>query len=665
MSGKPRIGGLDMLDSTVTPELLAKALETVSQGALITDADHNTIYANSAFTAITGYPSDEIIGLNCRFLQGPDTSPQTVAEIRQALREGSGFQGEILNYRSDGSSFWNQLTITPMVNERGEITHFVSAQRDITAIVEERDQLSYEATHDPLTRLPNRAGLRRHVARELADAQLEGTAVGIVIMDLDSFKHINDVHGHQAGDEVLVEVARRVTASLRRGDYVARMGGDEFVVVISNLNRRSAIDQIASVMTRVHSVVELPFSVAGHDLEIGASAGVAIYPDHAVTPAELYRLADTALYSAKAREDRDSWWELAIELSDHAGGAGAAGADDEMGEERMPTPGVLELGTLELVYHPIVDLRGGGVHSVEALARLRTPEGRLIAPGQFLPFCTRDDLVRLFLDGLDQSMRWLATWEASGLSISVSLNIPPELLSDPASVAWVSESLAKHNVPAHRLSLELLESGDLDLEQGERTVAALIELGVHIHLDDVSSGYSTLKRMTELPFTVIKIDRRIFEASEVRPVQVITLISAIARLGEEFGYGVVIEGIEDREKFEVSVALQIGLGQGYLFTKPLDGARVADWVRSFSLPDNPELMTTPLGALAFHWAIGNQEGRVVPDIDACPVTAFAESRGDELRLLHEQFHEMGGGRNPAGAAFDEAMVALVTAEPRA
>lgn len=650
------------LGAAVTPELLAKALETVSEGSLITDAARNTIYANTAFTTITGYRADDIIGTNCRFLQGPETSAETVDAMRDALSTGTVFQGEILNYRANGQPFWNHLTITPLLDDTGAVTHFVSVQRDITSIVEERDQLSFEATHDALTGLPNRAGLRRHVARELADAQVEGTAVAVVVMDLDLFKQVNDEHGHQVGDEVLIEFARRATAALRRGDYVARLGGDEFVVVISDLSRAIALDQIREVLRRVHSVVERPFAVPGGEAPLGVSAGVAIYPDHARTVAELYRLGDDALYAAKRRGLQGSWWTLATaKTAETMGDADAAPVHPAENGETHPASGMLALGAIEMVYQPIVDLATGSVSSVEALARLRTETGTLLGPDHFLPLCSTEELVHLFREGLDQALAQVAAWESGGVDLSVSVNIPPELLSDAETAAYVSRVLRRHDVSAERLSLELLETGELDLAESDRNVAELVQLGVRIHLDDISSGFSTLKRMTELPFDVIKIDRRIFEAAHVRPLQVITLLAAITKLGHDFGYGVVVEGIEDVEKFEVSVALGAGKGQGFLFARPMAAEAVETWLRAFTLPHDPAIITTPLGALAFHWATANQQGHLLPTLADCPLSDFCASVDPELEPLHVASHEMGGDRNPAGAAFMAALVELVTA----
>ncbi|KQV24613.1 bifunctional diguanylate cyclase/phosphodiesterase [Yonghaparkia sp. Root332] len=655
--------GVDGRSPEVGPALLARALETVSEGSLITDAERHTIYANPAFTTITGYRADEIIGTNCRFLQGPETSQETVDEIRAALGAGVPFQGEILNYRADGRPFWNHLTITPIIDEAGVVTHFVSVQRDITHVIEERSRLSFEADHDALTGLPNRAALRRHVALELEDARETGAALAVVLIDLDLFKEVNDGHGHAAGDVVLIEFSRRLRGLLRRGDFVARLGGDEFVVVLSGLPVDRTHEELPLVLERLHRAVETPFSVAeGDETVVGMSAGVAVHTGGATDAAALYRASDDALYRAKSRESAAAWWVL----------AGPTGADRRVASLRLepsapspvhpPAEGVLSLGAITMLYQPIVDLETGAVASVEALARLVTGDGRILGPEQFLPFCTGQELVELFRVGLDQTLAQLVAWDHEGLRLSASVNIPPELLSDDEVAATVARALSAHGVSADRLSLELLESGALDLPVSDRNVGELVQLGVRIHLDDVSSGFSTLKRMTELPFDVIKVDRRIFDAAHVRPLHVITLLAAIIRLGRDFGYGVVVEGIEDVEKLEVASILGARKGQGYLFARPLPAVEMGEWLARFAPPRGDEVVTTALGAIAYHWAAANSEGRVLPALEHCPLTAFTTGIDEHLARLHAEYHLMGGDRNPAGTALIDALVELVCAE---
>ncbi|WAB82939.1 diguanylate cyclase [Microcella daejeonensis] len=295
----------------VSTALLARALESVSEGSLITDRDGMTIYANAAFTAITGYGADDIIGSDCRLLQGPDSSPETVRRIGAALRAKEVFQGEILNYRQDGTPFWNLLTITPIIDDGGEVTHFVSVQRDVTELVEQRRRLSFEASHDALTGLLNRAGLRRRLTETLLVAQERETATAVVLLDLDRFKPVNDRHGHVIGDGVLIEVAARMTGVLRRDDMVARLGGDEFVLVLDDLDPSDALARVAGVLDRLHAEIARPIAVSGGEVRIDASAGIAVYPADGRDARALFHASDQALYRAKARPAGGSWWVAA------------------------------------------------------------------------------------------------------------------------------------------------------------------------------------------------------------------------------------------------------------------------------------------------------------------------------------------------------------------
>lgn len=447
-----------------TESLLAHALGAVSEGFLISDAARNIIYSNGAFAAITGYEQSEIVGVNCLFLQGPATSPDELQRMRNALDAAEVFQGTLLNYRKDGTPFWNHLTITPLTDADGSLTHFVSVQRDVTDIIEERERLSHAASHDQLTGLPH------------------------------------------------------------------------------------------------------------------------------------------------------------------------------------------PVGHLVMFMQPIVDLHTGLVGHVEALARLRKPDGSIELPESFLPHYSTQQLVELFKEGLDQSLAWVSRWERDGVELNVSVNIPPELLNTPDSVDWVRDALARHGIRPHRLSLELLEDQELDLAASAHTVAELVRLGVKIYLDDLNSGFSTLQRITEIPFDVLKIDRQVFDQAHTRPLLVLAILAAITTLGSEAGYGVVVEGIENREQLEACVVLGAQYGQGYLFARPMPPEDVAEWVASFTMPYRDGTVATPFGALAYHWAHSREGGPTRPDRAACLLTEYFSHADPHIMALHDSLHSAADRRSPASTA---------------
>ncbi len=634
----------------VDQALLALALATVSEGSLITDASRETIYANAAFTKITGYEHAEILGKNCRFLQGPDTSPVELQLMRDALDNAEVFQGTLLNYRKDGTPFWNHLTITPLKDPAGRVTNFVSVQRDVTEQVQERDTLAHLAVHDHLTGLPNRTELRAHIRSALSEASEDASTVAVAMIDLDDFKVINDRYGHLAGDAVLGEFAVRMRARVRHGDHLARVGGDEFVVV-SELSPTDPLADFAGIADRLHEAVESPFRVNDEHLaSIGMSMGVALFPRDGVTGRELLRSADAALYRVKPQKGRRSnWW----------GASGMEATSDasqgRSGGSRLP------VGELTMFMQPIVDLRSGQVTEVEALARLRTPTGEIETPDTFLPHYSREPLVEVLRQGLDQALRWASRWDAEGLALNVSVNVPPELLNDPDSADWVRSALTKHSVPASRLSLEVLETQEIDLAASDKTVSELVRLGVKMHLDDLSSGFSTLKRLTDIPFDVIKIDRRIFDQAHTRPLQVLTVLASITKLGADSGYGTVVEGIECRERLEVSAVLKARSGQGFLFARPMPAEEVAPWLEQFTMPYRTGELTTALGALAYHWSHGRGDWHEHSAYEHCALTGYLSlSEADaEAVAAHNVLHQVPPGAHGARLGANATLLALL------
>lgn len=300
------------LHTAASPDLLAQALCAVDEASLITDRQRLAIFANAAFSAVTGYPIAQILGRNCRFLQGPQTAQNTVRQIREALDAGGTFRGDILNYRSDGRPFWNALTITPLRDAAHRVTHFVSVQRDVTEMHELRQQLTHLALHDALTGLPNRLGLSQHLELAIARADRSGNAVAVCVIDLDRFKPINDQFGHAAGDQLLQTFARRFKSRLRAADFLARLGGDEFIVVLEGLDPEQVFAQLEILTKHLHLVVETPFDIdGGRTVDVGMSMGVALFPAQAREPDRLVRIADRALYRAKSPGHRRlSWWHV-------------------------------------------------------------------------------------------------------------------------------------------------------------------------------------------------------------------------------------------------------------------------------------------------------------------------------------------------------------------
>ncbi len=299
-----------MTRSEISSALVMRAFDAIPESCVLTDADQTIITVNRAFTALTGYTEQEVIGQTCRILQGPRTDPVALEKMRLAIQAGEVFRGCLCNYRKDGTTFWNSITITPLRDAKGQITHFVSVQRDDTEKHQIWETLREQSIHDPLTHLPNRAGLAQHLTLAIARAQRDHKMLALGIIDLDDFKPVNDTWGHAAGDILLAEFAQRLGHQLRAVDFLARLGGDEFVVVLEGLASEQLQSQIVNLARRLHTAVETPFEVMPRQFaEVGMSMGVAIYPGDGQEPDALMRLADAALYEAKSQKaNRPHWW---------------------------------------------------------------------------------------------------------------------------------------------------------------------------------------------------------------------------------------------------------------------------------------------------------------------------------------------------------------------
>ena len=303
--------GLDRLDLLGQQKILSNAMASIGEGVTITDSHQRVVYANEAFSLITGYGQDDILGKNMRVLQGPDTDPAIVRQMRQDISSGREFHGQILNYRKDGSSFWNLLTINPVRDESGTVLQFVGVQRDISAMVELNRQLEYESLHDRLTDLPNRRSLEIHLSKSIARAKRNKTLFAVGLIDIDDFKPVNDTLGHEAGDRLLRELARRFASFMRKNDFIARLGGDEFIVVIEDLDPDEAFAQVSVLLERLHHAVERDFEILPDQrISVGISMGLSLYPDSGENGDALIRQADMAMYQSKMhKQNRTLWWQ--------------------------------------------------------------------------------------------------------------------------------------------------------------------------------------------------------------------------------------------------------------------------------------------------------------------------------------------------------------------
>jgi diguanylate cyclase (GGDEF)-like protein/PAS domain S-box-containing protein len=544
------------------------AIESSVNGILITNhllSDQPVEYVNPAFERITGYSAAEAQGRNCRFLQGADRDQPEIAVLRHAIRRGREAQVMLRNYRKSGEVFWAQISISPLRDAAGEISHYVGVLSDITEARNYREQLEHQANHDTLTSLPNRSLLQDRLQQAIAHANRQQRLLAVAFIDLDNFKVINDSLGHSAGDFLLKITAERLRSCVREDDTVARHGGDEFVLL---LNDQFSGDTVARTVSRVIEALAQPFTVEGHELTSTCSIGVTLYPQDGSDAGVLLKNADAAMYRAKA-QGKNSFQFYTADMGSHLG-------------ERLKLEAqlrrALEREEFILHYQPKIDLRSGQVHGLEALIRWQHPDEGLVAPGRFIGLAEETGLIVPMGEwALRTGCTQAKAWSDAGLpAMLLSVNISARQFKRRDLVQLVSRALADTGLPASRLELELTES--LVMENAEEfieTLNALKQLGISLSVDDFGTGYSSLSYLKRFPVDRLKIDQ-----SFVRDIGTDPDDAAIARvviqLGHSLGLRVTAEGVETAEQLQFLREHECDEVQGYLFSRPLTAEKVTE-----------------------------------------------------------------------------------------
>jgi diguanylate cyclase (GGDEF)-like protein len=425
-------------------------------------------------------------------------------------------------------------------------------------------RLRHQATHDALTDLPNRSALHEHGASALAGARRHGTLAALLLIDLDRFKEVNDTLGHEQGDRLLVDVAQRLRDVLRRGDVLARLGGDEFAV-LAVLPHRGALGEIA---TRLHAALVRPFDVGGVAVELGASIGIALQPDHGRDVSTLLRRADVAMYEAKRGGTQ-------IETYDPARDPYSAERLTLLGELRH----AIDHDELVLHFQPKVALDTGRVIGVEALLRWQHPERGLLGPGEFLPLAERTGLISDVTTWvLEAALRQCAEWRAEGTDLPMAINLAGANIIDITLPTRVAEALRRWDVPGDRLQCEISEDTVMgDPRRATDVLERLRALGVRLSLDDFGTGHSSLSYLKRLPLDEVKIDRSFVSGMAVDASDAAIVRSTID-LARHLGLDVVAEGVETEDVLDALQALHCDVAQGFLLSRPLPALELEGWI---------------------------------------------------------------------------------------
>ncbi len=555
-------------------KLLERAIAASRNGVTITDARNNNrlVYVNPGFEQMTGYSATEVLGKNCRFLQGLEWEQPELDKLRAAIKEGKNCTVVLRNYRKDGSLFWNELQLSPVYNGQNQLTHFIGIQTDISERKKAEEQLTHQAFHDPLTGLANRSLLIERLQKaDLKAQQNPGYLFALLFLDLDRFKVVNDSLGHAVGDLLLIVISLRLQSCLKSSDTLARIGGDHFVILLEDIQNTSDAIQVAE---QIHAQLQEPFALKGHEFFISGSIGIALSSMGYERPADLLRDADIAMYQAK-----------------QSGKAQHAVFDKAMRErviarlslenELRHTIEAIQAGksnALWLAYQPIVCLRTGSLKGFEALVRWQHPERGFISPAEFIPIAEESGLIiPLGMWILRQACRQLQEWQSwlknpSGTAsdLTMSINLSGKQFSQLNLIQLVDEIFAETDLVPYTVKLEITETALVEnMEYALETLSELKKRQISLSLDDFGTGYSSLSYLHQFPLDSLKIDRS-FVSCIHQESKHQEIIKAIINLAHALGMDVTAEGLETPEQLEQVKMLNCELGQGYLFSKPLD-----------------------------------------------------------------------------------------------
>ena len=554
--------------------LSASVFTHAREGIMITDPLGVMIDVNQAFTEITGYSAKQAIGCTPRLLQSEHQDEQSFNTLWQSLQQQGFWSGELWSRKASGEDYFQSLTLSAVLDDKGQLQHYVGLFSDITNQYQQQQYLEKIALYDGLTGLSNRSALTQQLQSLLKKTSAD-QLLAIAYLDLDGFKEINDRHGHETGDQFLIALSERLQAQLTKDELLARIGGDEFVVLLPQLSdKKAGMQKIQQLL----DVVAKPVKIDEWMLSVSASIGLTFYPQADTTEAEqLIRQADHAMYQAK----QDGKNRCHVFDTDYA--RSLRGHQETILDIRQ----ALAQKQFRLFYQPKVNMHTGEVIGAEALIRWLHPQKGMVAPALFLPAIEQHSLgVELGYWVIEEALRQLAEWQNQGMTIPVSVNISAYHLQQLDFVNRLQLLLHFYSdVPASLLQLEILETSALnDLTHVQAVMQACIRSGVSFALDDFGTGYSSLTYLKRLPAKVLKIDQSFVRDMLVDPDD-LAILKGIIVLANEFKREIVAEGVETTEHGELLLQLGCTHAQGYGIARPMPAEQFMPWKKAWLLPD--------------------------------------------------------------------------------
>ena len=547
-----------------------------SEGILITDAAANILDVNNAFTLITGYSREEVLGKKPNILRSGRQDQAYYANMWQDLSLHGHWRGEIWNRHKDGEVFAELLTISAVADSQGQVKQYVALFSNITAAKLLQDRLENLAHFDALTQLPNRILLADRLQQAMFQGKRRGSQVAVVFIDLDGFKAINDIHGHDVGDQLLIAVSQRIRLVLRDGDTLSRQGGDEFVVVLVDLPNAATC---TSLLQRLLDAASAPVDAGTRVVQVSASMGVTCFPQHQeIDGDQLLRQADQAMYQAKQLgKNRYHFFDTEQDRSVRC-------HHESLERIRL----ALDDREFILFYQPKVNMRTGIVIGAEALIRWKHPERGLLAPAVFLPLIADHPMaIEVGEWVLDTALAQIVDWKQAGLALPVSVNIDAIHLGQADFFERLQRRLAAYPaVAAGDLELEVLETSALqDVAHVSNLILACQDIGVDFALDDFGTGYSSLTYLKRLPAGLLKIDQS-FVRNMLDDPDDLAILDGVLGLAGAFRRQTIAEGVETLAHGEILLQLGCQLAQGYAIAHPMPAEDIPGWLVTWHAPSS-------------------------------------------------------------------------------
>ncbi|WP_445681828.1 two-component system response regulator [Radicibacter daui] len=573
MGDRKRIVGVvrDITERRCTEHKLRQAATVfgvMQDGIAILDLDFTVTTVNENCSVITGYRAADLT--ERPFFKLPTSRNLPEYEVRAALKQDGHWRAEVETRRKNGEPMRTIVHIAAVTDSAGALTHYVAVLSDMTSVRRVEAELAHLAHYDSLTGLPNRLLAMDRLEQSLRRARREKARMGVLFVDLDRFKAINDTLGHAAGDELLALAAHRMKGAVRKSDTVARLGGDEFMIILDEIHEPVDAAQVAQKLLEALSPA---FMLSGHEAFISASIGISLYPGNGGDAETLISAADTAMYSAK-QAGRNRYAFFTGEMT-----ASTLVSIRQEHELRQ----ALREGEFRLHYQPQLCMKTGTVNGLEALLRWQHPERGLLGAGDIIPAAERLGLIADIGDWvIGEACRQIALWKAEGLGdIRVAVNVSAAQLRDGRVVDCVRAALTATGIRASLLEVEVTESLLQDEETCSSTLTALAALGTTIALDDFGTGYSCLKSLLDLPIHRVKIDRSFTSGLPSNP-KVCAVVGTIITMSHQLGMYVLAEGVETQEQETFLRANGCEESQGFLYARPMPPPEAAAYVTAAS-----------------------------------------------------------------------------------